>query len=91
MTYCPHHDWGKDVTSMGVPIRGKVMWFNPQKGYGFIEREGDEDVFVHYSAIEEAGFKTLDEAEEVEFEVVDSDRGPQAAGVKRLGGGTPPE
>jgi len=74
---------------MAVPIRGTVKWFNPQKGYGFIEREEGDDVFVHYSAIDEAGFKTLDEGEEVEFVVVDSDRGPQAANVKRLGGGIP--
>ncbi len=72
-------------------LRGKVKWFNAQKGYGFIEREGEDDVFVHYSAIQQEGYKTLDEGEEVEFEVVMGDRGPQAANVERLGGGTPSE
>ena len=68
-------------------VRGRVKWFSPQKGYGFIEREGDEDVFVHYSAIRMEGYKSLDEGEEVEFDVVEGDRGPQAANVVRLGGG----
>jgi len=66
-------------------VRGRVKWFDAQKGYGFIEREGEEDVFVHYSAIQEEGYKTLDDGEEVEFEVVQGDRGPQAANVVRLG------
>lgn len=68
-------------------VRGRVKWFSSQKGYGFIERENDEDVFVHYSAIQMEGYKTLDEGEEVEFDVVEGDRGPQAANVVRLGGG----
>ena len=66
---------------------GRVKWFDAQKGYGFIERKGDLDVFVHYSAIQMEGYKTLDDGEEVEFDVVDGERGPQAANVKRLGGG----
>jgi CspA family cold shock protein len=70
-------------------LRGRVKWFNAQKGYGFIEREGQDDVFVHYSAIQQEGHKTLDEGEEVEFDVIQSNRGPQAANVVRLGGGTP--
>jgi CspA family cold shock protein len=70
-------------------LRGRVKWFNAQKGYGFIEREGEDDVFVHYSAIQMEGYKTLDEGEEVEFDVIHGDRGPQAANVQRLGGGVP--
>jgi CspA family cold shock protein len=60
---------------------GKVKWFNDQKGFGFIERESGDDVFVHFSAIQSEGFKTLQEGQEVEFEVVEGDRGPQAANV----------
>ncbi|MBA4541781.1 MULTISPECIES: cold shock domain-containing protein [Thermoactinomyces] len=62
-------------------MQGKVKWFNAEKGYGFIEREGGEDVFVHYSAIQMEGFKTLEEGQEVEFEIVEGSRGPQAANV----------
>ncbi|MCL4514006.1 MAG: cold shock domain-containing protein [Firmicutes bacterium] len=64
-------------------MRGKVKWFNAEKGYGFIEREGGNDVFVHYTAIEMDGFKTLEEGQEVEFEIVEGERGPQAANVTR--------
>ena len=63
---------------------GKVKWFNEQKGYGFIEKEEGEDVFVHFSAVQEDGFKNLQEGQEVEFEVVEGDRGPQAANVVKL-------
>lgn len=63
---------------------GKVKWFNADKGFGFIERENGNDVFVHYSAIESEGFKTLDEGQAVEFEVVDGSKGPQAANVRKL-------
>ncbi len=62
-------------------MQGKVKWFNPDKGYGFIETEEGGDVFVHFSAIQSDGFKTLEEGQEVEFEVVDGDRGAQAANV----------
>lgn len=61
--------------------RGTVKWFNAEKGFGFIEVEGSDDVFVHYSAIQEDGYKTLEDGQEVEFDVVEGDRGPQAANV----------
>ena len=60
---------------------GKVKWFSDAKGYGFIEVEGRRDIFVHYSAIQKDGFKTLAEGQEVEFEIVDGAKGPQAANV----------
>lgn len=63
---------------------GKVKWFNRTKGFGFIEREEGDDVFVHYSAITMDGFKVLDEGDEVQFEVTDGPKGPQAANVSRL-------
>ncbi len=63
---------------------GKVKWFNTEKGYGFIERDDGDDVFVHFSAIQEEGFKTLEDGQEVEFEIVDGDRGPQAANVVKI-------
>ncbi|WP_027963332.1 cold-shock protein [Halalkalibacillus halophilus] len=62
---------------------GVVKWFNAEKGYGFIQVEGGDDVFVHYSALNQDGFKTLDEGQEVEFEVVEGDRGPQASNVNK--------
>ena len=64
--------------------QGTVKWFNSEKGFGFIEVEGESDVFVHFSAIQGEGFKTLDEGQQVEFEVVDGNRGPQAANVTKL-------
>jgi len=63
--------------------RGKVKWFNDAKGYGFIAQEGGEDVFVHFSAIQMDGFKTLAEGQEVEFEVQQGDKGLHAANVMR--------
>ncbi|MGM0419807.1 MAG: cold-shock protein [Bacillota bacterium] len=63
---------------------GTVKWFNDQKGFGFIERESGDDVFVHFSAIEADGFKSLSDGQDVEFEVVEGDRGPQAANVVAL-------
>ncbi len=65
-------------------MEGKVKWFNPEKGYGFIEVEEGQDVFVHYSEIQVEGFKTLEEGQVVEFEVVEGNRGPQAASVVKL-------
>ncbi len=65
-------------------MKGKVKWFNAEKGYGFIESDEGGDVFVHFSAIQSEGFKTLEEGQSVEFDVVDGQRGPQAANVVRL-------
>lgn len=66
-------------------MRGKVKWFNNQKGYGFITRDdGSGDVFVHYSSVQGQGFKSLVEGDSVEFEVVDSDKGPKAANVTKV-------
>ena len=64
-------------------MTGKVKWFNAEKGYGFIEREDGGDVFVHFSAIQSEGFKTLEEGQAVEFDVVQGNRGEQAANVVR--------
>jgi CspA family cold shock protein len=63
---------------------GKVKWFNNEKGFGFIEVEGGDDVFVHFSAIQGDGFKSLEEGQEVSFEIVEGNRGPQAANVVKL-------
>ncbi len=63
---------------------GTVKWFNRTKGFGFIEREEGEDVFVHYSAIDGDGFKTLDEGDSVEFEVTQGEKGPQATKVRKI-------
>jgi len=65
-------------------MQGKVKWFNAEKGFGFIEREDGDDIFVHFSAIQTEGFKTLDEGQTVEFDVVQGTRGPQAANVVKL-------
>ena len=62
-------------------MTGKVKWFSAEKGYGFIEREDGGDVFVHFSAIQDEGFKTLTEGQDVEFEIVEGARGPQASNV----------
>jgi CspA family cold shock protein len=64
--------------------RGKVKWFNANKGFGFIAQEGGADVFVHFSAISGDGFKTLEEGQEVEFEIVNGAKGPQAANVTKV-------
>ncbi len=65
-------------------MQGKVKWFNNEKGFGFIEQEGGEDVFVHFSAITGDGFKSLNEGDSVSFDIVDGARGPQAANVSRI-------
>lgn len=64
--------------------QGIVKWFNDRKGYGFISQEDGNDVFVHYSAIEAQGFKTLAEGDRVDFEIQETDRGPEAKSVKKL-------
>lgn len=65
-------------------MRGKVKWFDSKKGYGFITGEDGNDVFVHFSAVQMDGYKKLEEDEEVEFEVVEGDKGPQASNVRPL-------
>ena len=64
--------------------RGKVKWFNDKKGYGFIAQEGGRDIFVHFSSIGGEGYKSLAEGQEVEFEVVDGAKGPQAVNVSKV-------
>ncbi|OFW80757.1 MAG: cold-shock protein [Alicyclobacillus sp. RIFOXYA1_FULL_53_8] len=65
-------------------MQGTVKWFNSEKGYGFIQIEGANDVFVHYTAILGDGFRTLEEGQRVEFDIVEGQRGPQAANVTKL-------
>jgi cold shock protein len=67
-----------------MKLTGRVKWFNDSKGYGFIEQEGGKDVFVHYTAIQGDGFKTLAEGQKVEFEIVDGAKGPQATMVVKV-------
>lgn len=64
--------------------QGKVKWFNSEKGFGFIERDGGDDVFVHFSAIQGDGFKTLDEGQDVSFDIEQGQRGLQASNVVKL-------
>ncbi|HET6680260.1 MAG TPA: cold-shock protein [Gemmatimonadaceae bacterium] len=66
-------------------ISGVVKWFNDAKGFGFISREGGPDVFVHFSAIQSSGFKSLAEGDQVEFEIVQGQKGPQASDVVKTG------
>ncbi len=65
---------------------GKVKWFNAEKGYGFIQRDGDSDVFVHYSAIQSDGYRTLEEGQAVEFELASGDKAPHALDVRAVVG-----
>ncbi len=67
-----------------MKVQGRVKWFNNTKGYGFIGREDGADVFVHYSAIAADGFRTLNEGDLVEFEIVQGQKGPQAANVSKV-------
>lgn len=66
-----------------MAVKGKVKWFSNVKGYGFIEQEGGQDVFVHYSSIQGDGYKTLEEGDVVSFEIVQGEKGPQASNVAR--------
>lgn len=66
-----------------MALNGTVKWFNEKKGFGFISREGGDDVFVHYSAITGDGFKTLAEGDKVEFEITEGPKGAQASNVRR--------
>ncbi len=63
---------------------GTVKWFNAKKGFGFLERDNGDDVFVHFSAIQSDGFRTLNEGDKVKFDIVDGEKGPSAANVTRL-------
>jgi cold shock protein len=65
-------------------IKGTVKWFNNAKGYGFLGRDGGADVFIHYSAITSDGYKSLQEGDKVEFEIVEGQKGPQAANVNKV-------
>jgi cold shock protein len=78
-----HHSQVQEVVFM-ARITGTVKWFNDAKGYGFISREGGPDVFVHFSAIQGSGFKSLAEGDRVEFEIVQGQKGPQAADVTKV-------
>jgi CspA family cold shock protein len=71
----------KEAKTMSERITGTVKWFNGDKGFGFIEREGGKDVFVHFSAIQGAGFRNLQEGQKVEFDVEQGPKGPQASNV----------
>ncbi len=67
-----------------MKLTGRVKWFNDSKGYGFIEQEGGRDIFVHYTAIQADGFKSLAEGQKVEFEIIEGAKGPQATKVVKL-------
>jgi CspA family cold shock protein len=67
-----------------MKLTGRVKWFNDAKGYGFIEQEGGQDIFVHYTAIAGEGFKSLTEGQKVEFEIIEGAKGPQATKVTKL-------
>ena len=69
---------------VNVLLKGTVKWFNDRKGYGFINTEDGRDIFVHFSSIDAPGFKTLSEGDQVNFDVEESDRGPEAKNVKKL-------
>jgi cold shock protein len=76
--------FSKPMSGGQAMARGTVKWFNEQKGFGFITQDSGPDVFVHYSAIEDTGFKSLNEGDQVEFELTQGPKGPQAKSVKKL-------
>ncbi len=80
----PREILGPLVRRLVVMAKGRVKWFNANKGYGFISQESGEDVFVHFSAIQGDGFKTLNEGQEVEFEITNGTKGPQASNVVKV-------
>lgn len=71
-----------------MTVLGKIKWFNNEKGYGFIEGEHDEDIFVHYSAIKQDGYKSLSEGQMVEYELLETEKGLQAINVKEVSNAT---
>jgi CspA family cold shock protein len=81
LIFWEHKILRKEVSPM---VQGTVKWFSDKKGFGFIEQEDGDDVFVHHSAVNMAGFKTLDEGDSVSFEVEEGNRGPAAKNVTRL-------
>src|SRR5688572_26204395 len=88
--HAPHRHTTPAEGDRPMRTKGTVKWFNNDKGFGFITPEdGSKDLFVHHSAIQGGGFKSLDEGESVEFDVVQGQKGPAAENVTRLGGGTP--
>jgi CspA family cold shock protein len=76
--------WGGKQRRKGMRVRGKVKWFSEAKGYGFISQEDGPDVFVHHKSIQQEGFRTLEEGQEVEFEIVQGQKGPQAQDVSKV-------
>jgi len=76
--------WAATAEECKVKLKGTVKWFNNAKGFGFIGREDGADVFVHYSALTSEGYKSLQEGDVVEFEIVDGQKGPQAANVVKV-------
>ena len=76
--------WGKFLEVARMSVKGKVKWFSDAKGYGFISQENGPDVFVHHSNIVGEGFRTLEEDQEVEFEIVEGKKGPQAQNVTKI-------
>jgi CspA family cold shock protein len=79
-----HGRWNIQKRRIDKVAKGRVKWFNDTKGFGFIEQEGGPDVFVHFSAIATEGFKTLKEGDEVEFEITEGPKGPQAVNVVKV-------